>query len=132
MATGKGKREYTPEFRITIAEQMLAGTNVTALSRQHHLARSLMYRWRDALRKQGAAGLQGPPGRPALGPPGTERVTTGEALEEQLRRQVAELQRKVGQQAVAIDFFKGVFKRLGARPKTQPRGAGKSTPRSDG
>ena len=65
MSKKKGWRQHSPEFRISIAEGMLAGENVTKLSREHDLARSVMYRWRDAYRERGAAGLGGSRGHPA-------------------------------------------------------------------
>lgn len=128
--TTRKVRQHTAEFRISIAEQMLAGADVMALSRQHQLARSMMYRWRDALHKHGAAGLTGVMGRPRSIVK-RQNGQPSEQLEQRLRSRIAELERKVGQQTVEIDFFKGVFKRLGVRPKTRPDGEEKSTPRSD-
>ena len=43
---------------------------------------------------------------------------------------IADLERKVGRQAVEIDFFKGVFKRLEELPKTKRHGGEASTRRS--
>ncbi len=132
--TTKKVRRHTPEFRTAIAQQMLAGADVMALSRQHQLARSMMYRWRDAYRKNGAAGLASPVGRTPSTAAAMVQAKGGEPADEverKLRLRVAELERKVGQQAVAIDFFKAVFRRLDARPKTRPSGDGKSMPKSD-
>jgi hypothetical protein len=44
---------------------------------------------------------------------------------DQLRQQVAELERKVGQQQVMLDFFKGAFKRV--KESNQPTGGAGST-----
>ena len=49
----RGNRRHSAEFKIEIAERMLAGENVKALSKQYRLARSMMYRWRDAFRERG-------------------------------------------------------------------------------
>lgn len=116
-------RQHSPEFRVEIVERMLAGENVKALSQQHGLARSVMYRWRDAYRRQGAAGLaevEKPPGKRA----------PADDSEQRLRERIAELERTIGRQAVDIDFFKGVFKRLKESPKAQGRGGEASTRRS--
>ena len=123
-------RRYSPEFRIEIAQRMLAGECVMALSKRHGLPRSMMYRWREAYQKAGPAALSGSVGRPSgVG----ESATAGAKgdREERLRREVAELQRKVGQQAVEVDFFRKVFKRVEELPKANRRGGGASTPRSD-
>lgn len=116
-------RQHSPEFRVEIVERMLAGENVKALSKQHGLARSMMYRWRDAYRRQGAAGMAA-----AEKPPGNQAQASDS--EARLRERIAELERTIGQQAVEIDFFKGVFKRLKESPKAQRRGGEASTRRS--
>lgn len=134
MGNQQGSRLHTPEFRLEIVERMLAGENVAALSGQYGLARSMMYRWRDAFRREGAAGLARQrgrrPGPAAQAPVAAGAVPGASRVEQRLRQQVAELERKVGQQAVEIDFFKGVFKRLEELPKAKRRGGDASTPRS--
>lgn len=50
MGNQRGNRLHTPEFRLDIVERMLAGENVMALAGQYGLARSMIYRWRDAYR----------------------------------------------------------------------------------
>jgi transposase len=134
MGNQRGNRLHTPEFRLEIVERMLAGENVAALASQYSLARSMMYRWRDAYRLEGAAGLARPQGRrPGRLPKQIVSRAPGvraSGVEQKLRQQVADLERKVGQQAVEIDFFKGVFKRLEELPKAKRRGGEASTPRS--
>jgi transposase len=47
------------------------------------------------------------------------------------RRQIVELERKVGEQQVALDFFKGVLRRIEAsRRRSDGRGATASSPKS--
>ena len=128
---------HSPEFRIEIAERMLAGEKVTALSVQHGLPRSMMYRWRNAYRKEGSAALSRPVGRPSgsLPPVAPSLTPAGDgedrgSKEKKLRKTIAELERKVGRQAVEIDFFKGVFKRLEELPKASRHGGKASTRRS--
>ena len=121
-------REHHAEFRIEIAQRMLAGENVMALSKQYQLARSLMYRWRDRYRKHGVEGMQAPIGRPKPVPRSSKAGK--QPTEERLRQRIAELERKVGQQAVEIDFFKGVFRRLEELPKAKRHGGEASTTRS--
>jgi transposase len=134
MEQSEKNRRHSAEFRIEIAQRMLAGESVMALSRRFGLARSMMYRWRAAYREKGVPGLSRPVGRS----PGASAVAQapsaqrGAKVEEQLRRKVAELERKVGQQAVEIDFFKEVFKRLDELPKAPRRGGDASTAKSGG
>lgn len=139
MGEQKGKRVHSPEFRVKIAERMLAGDNVSALAEEFDLPRSMMYRWRDAYRLEGPSGLQGRRGRPrgpGKMPPDNRAgavkagVSKQDRVAETLRAKIAELERKVGQQAVEIDFFKGVFRRLEELPKAKKRGGDVSTRRS--
>jgi transposase len=123
-------RRHSHEFRVEIARRILAGECVSALSERYQLPRSMMYRWRDAYRKDGPEGLQRPIGRPP-GSASKPATVTQHSTERQLRQRVAELERKIGQQSVEIDFFKGVFKRLEAQPKAPRRGGAASTRRSD-
>lgn len=63
---GQGRpRRHSHEFRVEIAQRMLNGECVKALSEQYGLPRSMMYRWRDAYRKGGPEGLQRRIGRPS-------------------------------------------------------------------
>lgn len=125
-----GVRHHSVEFKIEIAQRMLAGECSAALSRQYRLSRSMMYRWRNAYREQGASGLQKRVGRPPGRSPAS--VNSGGPTEEKLRRRIAELQQKVGRQAVENDFLRRVFKRVSEQPKVHGRGGIASTPKSDG
>jgi transposase len=127
MSEEKGRRRHSAEFRIEIAQRMLAGENVMGLSRRHQLPRGMMYRWRDAYRKDGPAGLSRPVGRPDRSAPAVNRAADNE---QRLQQRIAELERTIGRQAVEIDFFKGVFKRLESLPKAPRRGGAASTRRS--
>ncbi len=124
---GKKPRRHSREFRIEIAQRMLAGESATTLSRHYQLPRSTMYRWRDAYRRYGPEGLARATGRPR----GAASGLAGGSTEEYLRQRIGELERKIGQQSVEIDFFKGVFKRVEDLPKAQRLGGGTSTRRSD-
>ena len=101
---GVGKqREHTPEFKVSVVQRMLAGEPVARLSREVKVKREMLYRWRDAYRKQGAVGLQRPRGRPRKKP---------EAAMPASEARIRELERKVGQQAMVIDFLQKACKRV--------------------
>ena len=121
-------RVFTREFKARVAQRMLKGESVSALHHELHLGRSVLYRWRDAYRRDGVAGLQRPVGRPP-GVPNPPRPAA--SPEEVVARRVAELERKVGQQALDIDFFRRAFKRVKeSRRKNTADGATASTERS--
>jgi transposase-like protein len=93
---------------------MAAGENVSALGRELGVRRKLFYQWRDTVRRGGVEAL-----RDVGRPPGVERLARmverppvvappGVAAPDELARaraQIAVLERKIGQQALELDFF---------------------------
>jgi transposase-like protein len=126
--TGK-HRVFSREFKEGVAQRILRGEGVTSLHHELDIKRSVLYRWRDAYRKDGAAGLQRPVGRPP-GIPNPPRPVA--SPEEAAARRVVELERKIGQQALDIDFLRRAFKRVKeARRENTETGATASTGRSE-
>ncbi|HYM76263.1 MAG TPA: helix-turn-helix domain-containing protein [Candidatus Dormibacteraeota bacterium] len=120
---------FSQDFKESVARRILHGESVSALHHELQIKRSVLYRWRDAYRKEGAAGLQRPAGRP----PGTPhpRRPMGSA-EEAAARRVAELERKIGQQALDLDFLRRAFKRVKeSRRNNAASGETASTERSE-
>lgn len=125
----KERRLFTPEFRISVAKRILNGESVLAIHRELDIKRSVLYRWRDAYRKLGPVGLERPVGRPSGKDPRTAPLAATEL--ERLHQQVKELEQKVGQQAMQLDFFRGAFKRVKEQmPSKGGAGASSSTPKS--
>ena len=129
------RRRFGRAFKLAIVQRMHAGESATALSREFGIKRTILYRWRDAVRDGGEAALRDGPGRPnrveeaamalARGPAARAR-DLGEA-----RRQIAALERKVGEQQVALDFFKEALRRIEAsRRPSDGHGGTASSPRS--
>ena len=112
--TSKGRR-FSAEFKAKAVRRMLAGEPVARLSRELKVKRTLLYRWRDAYRKEGIDGFRRPVGRPRLKP--EEGMPAAEA-------RIRELERKVGQQAMVIDFLQKACKRVKElrRPSKGPGG----------
>ena len=115
------QRRHAVEFKVRVVQRMLAGEPVAPLSREVKVKREMLYRWRDAYRREGVAGLR-PQGRPRLKP--EEKRSTAEA-------RIRELERKVGQQALVIDFLQRACKRVKAlRQASKASGATASMERS--
>ena len=107
MKGGSELRVFTMEFKASVVQRMLAGESVSGLSREVKVKRSILYRWREAYRKEGREGLARPRGRPR-GPSRREGPVPPPAGEERIRA----LERKVGQQALVIDFLQRACKRV--------------------
>lgn len=129
------RRRFGRAFKLDVVRRMESGESGTALAREFGIKRTILYRWRDAVRDGGEEALRDGPGRPsgaeahamalARGPAARARDLT------EARRQIAELEKLVGQQQVDLDFFRGALRRIEAsrHPSDGPGGTA-SSPRS--
>lgn len=110
----KKKRVWDRELKISAVKRMLAGENTTALAKELKVRRTILYRWRDSYRKDGAKAFPGRPGRPPKSSRDIEEVrleaAVGLAVAE---KRIAELERKIGQQQVELDFFQRALRQVG-------------------
>ena len=122
-------RVFSQEFKEGVARRILNGESVSAIHQEFQIKRSVLYRWRDAFRKEGPTGLQRPVGRP----PGTpNRQRPPNHPEEAAAQRIAALERKIGQQSLDMDFLRRAFKRVKeSRRKNTGFGATASTERSE-
>lgn len=127
-------RVFSREFKLAALRRMLAGENVTALARELKVRRKLLYAWRDRFRSGGAEALR-TRGRPrkvvglVAGAAGAPAATGAASADlEKARRQIAALERKVGQQQLELDFFRQALRQVeGKRRTSDGRGATAST-----
>jgi transposase-like protein len=143
MPTIKGRR-FSCDVKLAAVKRMLAGENVPLLAREIGTSRKSLYGWRGKYLGGGAQALRGrgqpwtsledepPPQLSAAAPP---LPGSGEppALAElaQARSRIRELERKVGQQQLDLDFFQHALRTI--RERRQPSdgsGAKSSTPLS--
>ena len=118
------RRVFSSEFKAGVARRMLNGESVTALHRQLQIKRSVLYRWRDAYRRNGRVGSERPPGRPLR--------RGGASAEASAARRIAELERKIGEQAMDLDILRRAFKRVKESRRTSATSGGTaSTERSE-
>lgn len=111
---GKQARRFDRAFKVAALERMAAGENVSALGRELGVRRKLLYRWRETVRRGGVEALRGvgrPPGRACFAAAVEQprsAAPRGVAPPDELaraRERIAALERKIGQQALELDFF---------------------------
>lgn len=123
MSKARKSRIFSRAFKLSVVRRMLAGENVSALSRELEVLRKDLYVWRarfraggpEALRSRGRPRKSAP--RPPPDPP--DRTEPGEAAA--ARRRIADLERKIGQQQVELDFFRRALRQV--RETRRPTGA---------
>jgi transposase len=121
----KNRKDLTIEFKRAAVALMVPGVKISALARELGVNRQRLYDWRDAL--QAGDDQLRRPGRPkrTVLPPAQANDLAG------ARKRIAELERRLGQQQLELDFFKEALRRVEAlrRPSKGP-GATASTPSS--
>jgi transposase len=111
-------RTFPTAFKVAAIKRLMAGEAVSPLARELGVSRKILHDWRKAWDLHGPSGLnrkRGPkPGprrfRPLAGP--AAKGSSGELAN--ARAKIAELERKIGQQAVDIDFFHKALRALDA------------------
>ena len=110
---GLSRRMFTKEFKRAAVQRLEQGVSIGEVARALELNPNVLHRWRRELR-------QGPGNAfPSNGKP---RWPEG---------RIAELERKIGQQALEIDFLKGCLQRIEEQRMLQavtgnPRSTGRS------
>jgi len=136
------ERRFSREFKLSALARMEAGANVSALARELGVRRKYLYQWRERFRLGGPVALRSR-GRPtkaeqlAMGNgspealPAASLVMPAAAPLDELalaQRRIAELERKIGQQQVDLDFFQRALRHVReARRLTGAAGASVST-----
>jgi transposase len=91
---GLSRRQFTQEFKLAAVRRLEQGVSIAEVARGLEVNPNVLHRWRREFR-QGAGNAF--PGN------GKQRWSEG---------RIAELERKVGQQALEIDFLKGCLQHI--------------------
>jgi transposase-like protein len=121
------RRIFSVELKLKTLERMRAGESPSVLARELGVFPHKLHEWRRAWREnEGKFRRRGPPSL-------ADALEVGASVDdlEMARKRIADLERKLGQQALELDFFKGALRRIEAsrQPKDGP-GATASSPRS--
>jgi transposase-like protein len=135
MSRGKPARNFSREFKLKAVRRILAGENVSALSRELGVLRKDLYVWRDRFRSGGPEALR-PRGRPRKSAPLQVHPPPDrppEPLAEELasaRRRIAELEGKIGRQQLELDFFRRALRQVGAADRAKGGPGARASTRS--
>ncbi len=115
-------RRFSPEFKLKVMERIRDGEVLSVVAAELGVHRQLLYKWRDALRRgQGDFPRRGRPTRAqALA---KQAIAAEQDALEAAKRKIAELERKVGQQALELDFFQQTLRRF-KEPRPAPGAPG--------
>ena len=91
---GLSRRQFTKEFQLAAVRRLEQGVSIGEAARALEVNPNVLHRWRRELR-------QGP-----------GNVFPGNGKQRWSEGRIAELERKVGQQALEIDFLKGCLQRI--------------------
>ncbi|HEY2873852.1 MAG TPA: transposase [Reyranella sp.] len=128
----KKHRHFTEEQKRAAVARVVKGEAVSTVARAIGADRKRLYEWRSRYQSAGAAGLRGvdrPRKAEALG----ARARWWDGAPDELvaaRRQVAELQRKIGEQQVDLDFFRKALRHIEETRRAQGAPGGAASTKS--
>lgn len=91
---GLSRRQFTQEFKLAAVRRLEQGVSIAEVARGLEVSPNVLHRWRREFRRGSGNAFPGN---------GKPRWSEG---------QIAELERKVGQQALEIDFLKKCLQRI--------------------
>ena len=110
---GLSRRQFTKEFKLAAVRRLEQGVSIAEAARALEVNPHVLHRWRREFRQ------------------GTGNVFPGNGKQRWSEGRIAELERKVGQQTLEIDFLKGCLQRIEEQRMLQaligsPRSTGRS------
>src|SRR5262245_50195418 len=124
----KRRRSISREAKLKALGRMEAGERASKVAQELGVGRKLLYAWRARVRQGGAEALNAW-GRPRKGQSkGSSATGTARDALDTAKRRIAELERKIGQQQVDLDFFRRALQHVQeTRAVTGKRGGKVST-----
>ena len=109
------RKKYSRTLREEAMERLKNCGNVTALSKELGVHRTLLYKWRERMEaREGKAGA---------------RVNTGER---KLQAEIDELKRVLAEKTLEVDFFKGALQKIEARRQSKAESGAKGSTTKSG
>ena len=110
---GLSRRMFTKEFKLAAVRRLEQGVSIGEVARALEVNANVLHRWRREFRH------------------GPGNVFPGNGKQRWSEGRIAELERKIGQQALELDFLKGCLQRIEEQRMLQAlTGKPRSTKRS--
>ena len=114
----KRKIQWTRDFKLQALSRMEDAPTVTALAAELGVCREMLYKWRRTYQSGGAEALQAI-GRPLNTSRPVDEAFAPSVIMSPEQRRIEELQRKIGQQQLDLDFFARPCGRSGSNARRQ-------------
>ena len=111
----KQVNKYPTAFRKMALERLKSCRNATELAAELGIHRTQLYKWRDQME----------PIEDGPGPAANSR-------ERELRKEIRELKRVLGEKALEVDFFKGALQKIEARRRSSNSSGAKASTTESG
>lgn len=98
---GLSRRKFTKEFKVAAPQQLDAGASIAAVARSCEINPNLLHRWRRDFQES------------------PEHAFPGLGNKQADQNRLAELERKIGQQTLEIDFLRRCLQRIEEQRKLQ-------------
>jgi transposase len=108
----KSKTRWTREFKLRALSRLAEAVSVAALAEELGVGQERLYEWRRKYRSGGAEALR-EMGRPLNSSRPLEEVSAVPSSDATIsERRIAELERKIGQQQLDLDFFRAALRHV--------------------
>jgi transposase len=108
------RRSFTQAFKEAAVARMATADSIRGLARELNVEQRMLYHWRDRFQTGGSEGLRRV-GRPSrIDAPAIEAAPSPVDVTDpaEARRRIEELERKIGQQQLELDFFRAALRHV--------------------
>jgi transposase len=112
----KKRRSFTQAFKAAAVARMATADSIRGLARELNVEQRMLYHWRDRFQTGGSAALRRV-GRPSrIDTPAIETVPSPVDVTDpsEAQKRIEELERKIGQQQLDLDFFRAALRHVRA------------------
>ncbi|HZM02790.1 MAG TPA: helix-turn-helix domain-containing protein [Candidatus Saccharimonadales bacterium] len=126
----KQRRSFTRAFKQSAVARMATSESIRGLAGELNVEQRMLYHWREQFQSGGQEALRriGRPSRSESVDAAASRLPVDLTDPAEAQRRIEELERKIGQQQLDLDFFRAALRHVGDQlPRTGRSGGTPST-----